>query len=75
MVGIQFKQALLRRRPLIREIRYITGKELGQSVCPECGIIVARKSALKTHIQEVHQGIRDPCDQCLHQARNKKTLK
>ena len=50
-------------------------EKTGQFVCSECGIIVARKSSLKTHIQEVHQGIRYPCDQCLHQARNKMSLK
>mgnify|MGYP003330330435 CR=1 FL=1 len=50
-------------------------EKTGQFVCPECGIVVVRKSSLKTHIQEVHQGIMYPCDQCPHQARSKRSLK
>ena len=50
-------------------------EKTGQFVCPECGIVVVRKSSLKTHIHEVHQGIKYPCDQCPYQARNKISLK
>ena len=50
-------------------------EKTGKFMCPECGIVVVRKSSLKTHIQEVHQGIMYPCDQCPHQARSKRSLK
>ena len=36
--------------------------------CEECGKQMANMGNLKTHIRAAHEGVKCPCQQCLHQA-------
>ena len=45
-----------------------------QSQCPECKKYFSQKYKMKVHYQNIHEGIRWPCDKCDYQARDRESL-